>query len=371
MTPDSADCAVRQAHIRFGLVYWGGAFLASAVFYAIRAAGSADLGDHAAYLAAKFLRYGSGWLITSAMSYLLFRLHRRAVRRGPAEGALPLFILGAFALSLAAAPLWPLAGVLAQTIHPVPNLAAPDRNSFVTEAALGAALFFGWSCLFISLLFSFDLHDRGQRLAAARQEALSAQMRALRYQVNPHFLFNTLNSIAGLIEEGAADRAERMVLGLSGFLRSTLSLDPMQDVPLSAELALQQDYLCIERERFSDRMQVSIDLPPALQQALVPSLILQPLIENAVKHGVSPTIGRVEITLRARSQEGRLLITIENDMPLASGASAPPGMGLGLRNIAERLAARFGSAAELTAGPAAPGRFRASLGLPLRFAPPA
>lgn len=362
----STDCALRQAFLRFGLVYWGGAFLSSAVFYALKVTEAADYSDHIAYIAEKFVRYGSGWLVTAAISYLLFRLHRRASRHGPAESALPVFIVAAFLLALAAAPLWALAGAAAQAVRPLAQ--ARDWNMFINDTALGAALFFGWSCLFISLIFSFELHERGLRLAAAREEALSAQMRALRYQVNPHFLFNTLNAVAGLIEEGSASRAERMILTLSTFLRTTLTLDPLQDVPLAEELALQEEYLEIERERFSDRMVFSIDLPPDLRAALVPSLILQPLIENAVKHGVSATIGRVEIALRARREGDRLLVTVENDMPAQAEGEPPEGMGLGLRNIAERLAARFQAAAQLTAGPVAPGRFRASLSLPWREA---
>lgn len=123
----------------------------------------------------------------------------------------------------------------------------------------------------------------------------------------------------------------------------------------------------VERERFSDRMVLDIDMPDDVRSALVPSLILQPLIENAVKHGVGATAGQVEIALRARRVIDQLHLTIENDMPL-NGASAASGMGIGLRNVAERLYARFRDDGEFTSGPTAPGRYRASITLPLRLA---
>ena len=231
------------------------------------------------------------------------------------------------------------------------------------------AMFFGWSSVFLTLLYSFDVRDRERQLAVVREEALSAQMKALRYQINPHFLFNTLNSIAGLIEEGAATRAERMVLSLSTFMRTTLSLDPMHDVSLAGEIALQEEYLEIERERFSDRMTFNVDVPENARDALVPSLILQPLIENAIKHGVGATSGPVEIVLGASRIADRLHIVVENDMPLGdSKGNRLPGLGVGLRNVEERLRARFQEETRFSSGCISPGRYRVAMELPWRQA---
>ena len=370
MTKPSPDCAIRQAYVRFGLVYWGGGFLLCLIFYVLKIADFADFARHGWYVAEKVLRYACGWVFTTAISYVLWRIHRWAGRRGPLESALPVFIVAAFLISLAAALVWAALGHAVQAVTPSAQRAARDWSSFINDTALGAALFFGWSCLFISLLFSFELHERGRRLAAAREEALSAQMRALRYQVNPHFLFNTLNSIAGLIEEGSAAQAERMVLSLSTFLRKTLSLDPLQDVPLADEISLQEEYLEIECERFSDRMAFSIDMPEDVHRALVPSLILQPLIENAIKHGVGQSHAHTQISIQARRQGDSLSVTVDNGVqpaaPGTPGAAPPAGLGIGLRNVDERIRMRFGEAGALRIDTTQAMRFRVELTLPWR-----
>jgi two-component system, LytTR family, sensor kinase len=230
------------------------------------------------------------------------------------------------------------------------------------------SMMFGWNCLFLAVTDNFEMVERELQLAAVREVALTSKMQALRYQVNPHFLFNTLNSIAGLIEEGAATRAERMVMSLSTFMRTTLAVDPMSDVKLSEEIALQEEYLGIERERFLDRLTFKIEMPEELQDALVPSLILQPLIENAVKHGVGAATGQVEILLTASRKSDRLTLTVENDIPLASTERNNPfGMGIGLRNVQERLNLRFQENGQLSSGIISPGRYCASIDLPFKI----
>lgn len=230
------------------------------------------------------------------------------------------------------------------------------------------SMIFGWNCLFLAVTDNFERDQREQQLAAIREVALSTKMQALRYQVNPHFLFNTLNSIAGLIEEGAATRAERMVLSLSTFMRTTLAVDPMSDVKLSEEIALQEEYLGIERERFLDRLTFKIEMPEELHDALVPSLILQPLIENAIKHGVGVATGQVEISLTASLKSDRLVLAVENDIPLDSfGRNKPLGIGVGLRNVQERLHLRFQGNSQFSSGIVYPGRYKASIDLPFKI----
>jgi two-component system, LytTR family, sensor histidine kinase AlgZ len=241
--------------------------------------------------------------------------------------------------------------------HSVPGFAIADTWN-------KALLQFRFSLIWNAMVFGF--YVAALSLLYAQRRKLDAEMRALRYELNPHFLFNTLNSIAGLIEEGSGGRADRMVLSLSRFLHTTLSLDPLHDVPLAEEIALQRDYLEIERERFADRMAFYIRVPTELAAALVPNLILQPLIENAVKHGVAPARKRTVIVLEARQERDRLVLSVENDLPDEAADRKPAGMEIGLRNIAERLQARFGTRWHLASGPIDGGRYRAAITLPLR-----
>lgn len=247
-----------------------------------------------------------------------------------------------------------------RTASPV-RLAASIRSLLFWVAA-----YLGWAALFLAQQYSAQVVERERQLLELRDQANAAQMRALRYQINPHFLFNTLNALATLIEEGEPKNAERMVLSLSAFLRSTLALDPMQDITLADELDIQARYLDVERERHSDRLTVDLDIPPGLRGALVPSLILQPLVENAVKHGLGAIDRAVHIHIRAESDGERLFIHTDNDA--ATNAPATTGTGTGLSNVAQRLETRFGAEASLTCGIIGKGNFRATVALPLRFA---
>lgn len=353
----------RASVIRLGLVYWAAVFVLSSIIWGIVGT------DPLSSAPGKVVHYAMCALLAAGMSVVLFRIHEGLVKETLTERSLPLLALAAFASSLVAAPLWAASGHLVHILFVWPQPVPFDLKDFGYDMAYGGGLLFGWACLFIALVFAFELNERTRRLAAAREEALEAQMRALRYQINPHFLFNTLNAVAGLIEEGDAARAERMVLSLSTFLRTTLSLDPFHDVTLADEVRLQEEYLGIERERFSDRMTFTLDCDRNAGEALVPSLILQPLIENAVKHGAGTLRGRVRIALQARRIDGRLTIAIENDMPPEDGTQRrPPGVGVGLHNVAERLRLRFRDDAGLTAEAIPGGRFRTTLDLPWRTA---
>lgn len=355
--------SIRKTAIIFGLYYWSAIFILSSVVWAVVGT------DPWVSALGKLVHYALCSLVVVGISIGMFYWHKRLIRSRRPEDSLVYLFLGSFLSALAAAPIWAGLGYGVYVAFIWPEPAVFDLKDFGYDMVYGGGLMFGWSCLFVNLVFAFELNERAVRLAAVREEALGAQMRALRYQVNPHFLFNTLNSIGGLIEEGAATQAERMVLSLSTFLRTTLALDPFHDVPLSDEIMLQKEYLGIEQERFSDRMTVSFDVDDEVQKALVPSLILQPLIENAIKHGVGATKERVEIRLRAYRTDARLCLVIENDMPADRlGSRAPHGTGVGLRNVAERLQARFREQGVFRFGPIEGQRFRASIELPWHMA---
>ena len=160
-----------------------------------------------------------------------------------------------------------------------PMQARPIRRW--TPRSSGCSSSSRWSAFYLANQAQAEALGAQRRLADAESAAQAAQVRALRYQVNPHFLFNTLNSLSSLVMTGRTDRAETMLLALSTFFRTSLSLDPSADVTLAEEIDLQRLYLDIEKARFPDRLHVEIDVPQELEQARLPALLLQPIVENA------------------------------------------------------------------------------------------
>ncbi len=222
--------------------------------------------------------------------------------------------------------------------------------------------YFSWTTAYLALSYSITVQEQERHAAELVVKAQEAQVRALRYQINPHFLFNTLNAIAALIRD-APDRAEDMVVQLSDFFRSSLAINPMEDLTLAQEVDLQRLYLEIERTRFPERLRFDVALDDGSAEAKVPALLLQPLVENAVKHGVARAEEPTCVRIRARIEGSVLEIVVENDAR-ASGPSSN-GEKLGLRNVAERLRSRFGDQASLTSGEIAEGGFRNTLRIPL------
>jgi hypothetical protein len=205
-----------------------------------------------------------------------------------------------------------------------------------------------------------SIQDR--QLSDARAAAQQAQLTALRYQLNPHFLFNSLNSISALIVTHRNEDAERMTEKLSTFLRNSLSADPGRLVPLEEELSLIEEYLDIEGVRFGERLDVEIDCEPDAGAALVPSFIVQPLVENAIKHGVAPSRAPVRIRIGAVVEGKDLCIEVENGTsPVLDEPSF--GAGVGLKNIRRRLQAVYGRRASLDTKKL-PDRFLARICIP-------
>ncbi len=258
---------------------------------------------------------------------------------------------------------------LVMTWPKVAELKQWDQFRIAADSTVTWFFFFGaWSAFYIAMLAQSQALGAQRRVAEAESAARAAQVRALRYQVNPHFLFNTLNSLSSLVMSGRPAEAETMILKLSTFLRSSLSLDPSADVTLAEEIALQSLYLDIERVRFPKRLKVEIDVPPDLESARLPALILQPIVENAIKYGVSPT--REKVTSRIVAREagpGRFTLQISNSATLnpTRRREPPEGTGVGLGNVCERLIARFGNSAQCAFGPLDEGGYRVTLTLPL------
>lgn len=211
----------------------------------------------------------------------------------------------------------------------------------------GASMFYVflcWGCLYYGIKFYQAMQDASARALKATTLAHEAQLKMLRYQLNPHFLFNTLNAISTLILEGTNRRANEMVTRLSNFLRYSLDNDPMQKTTLQQEVTTLELYLCIEKVRFEERLQLDFNIDDDAAQALIPSLILQPLVENSIKYAIARSEEPGTIRLRAKVFAGDLLIELSDSGPGIElvGGALPQGRGVGIRNTQQRLAELYG-----------------------------
>ena len=261
------------------------------------------------------------------------------------------------------------------------TVAVPDwqRWAMVIDAQriFTVGLLYLWTfCLALTLLWAAGLGNEAERAAARASASEAARLRAeaaaLRLQLNPHFLFNALNSVSSLVTLERKREAEQMIDRLCEFLRASLESDPMANVELADEIDMIDAYLAIESARFGDRLKVEIEVPDALLGKPVPNFILQPLVENAIKHGVASARGPAGIRVAAEEAEGGLLLTVENWAEAGTGGGGGEGSGnghddgrkgIGLTNVRQRLAIGYGDAARLDTGPAA-GGWRAAITLP-------
>ena len=258
-------------------------------------------------------------------------------------------------------------------MHEEKKKGKPAELFQIIDSALNWYFFIvAWAIMYIALAYAAKVRVAERAVAQYQAEAQTAQLRALRYQINPHFLFNTLNSLSSLVLRQRGEEAERMIMNLSNFFRTSLTTDPTEDVPLADEIRMQRLYLDIERIRFPDRLLVVIDVPAELEHATVPGMLLQPLVENAIKYGVARSTRPVTVTIRARVMQDSLHLTVEDDGQAVADTPQLPsekGHGVGLRNVCDRLAARFGDAATCHYGARAEGGFRVALAMPLRMDP--
>jgi len=202
-----------------------------------------------------------------------------------------------------------------------------------------------WAALYFGIKYYQMLLEERQRTLKARSMAHEAQLKMLRYQLNPHFLFNTLNAISTLILEGTTKTANTMVTELSKFLRYSLENDPMQRIDLAQELHALTLYLNIEKVRFEDRLRIDFDIEERASTGLIPSLLLQPLVENSIKYAVSKNEHGGSISVKAKVFADELLIELSDDgpgVPLVEG-KLPDFGGVGLRNFKARLEEIYGA----------------------------
>lgn len=207
--------------------------------------------------------------------------------------------------------------------------------------------------------------------ARLNEQLVMAQLHALRQQIEPHFLFNTLNSVAGLVREGKNDSAVSMIAELSDLLRRMLDDSARQQVPLREEMDFAEKYLSIQKLRFTDRLQIEVNVPGELYLAQVPSLILQPMVENAIKHGIAKQAKGGTIRIAASRRDGTLTLSVSDDGPGLPATWEASRTGIGISNVRSRLQTLYGSAFDISIRNQNSGGVEVSVALPFVLAAPA
>lgn len=260
----------------------------------------------------------------------------------------------------------------------VAQILNPASETGFTSLLLGAVYIdassiAAWSALYFAINYFLQLEEQNDRVLRLEAQAASAQLAMLRYQLNPHFLFNTLNSISTLVLLKQSEPANAMLSRLSAFLRYTLANEPTAQVTLAQEIETLKLYLDIEKMRFEERLRPHFAIDPAVARARLPSLLLQPLIENAIKYAVTPQEDGADITISAQLAGQNVRITVSDTGSGLPGDSTDPttgfateSTGVGLANIRDRLAQAFGDQHRFDAQPGADGGFTVVVEFPFQ-----
>lgn len=245
-------------------------------------------------------------------------------------------------------------------------------NLVLATVFLNFTVLAGWTALYFGINWYLIVEQQIDQMQALETQASSAQLAMLRYQLNPHFLFNTLNSISTLVLLKQTDRANAMLSRLSSFLRYTLANEPTAHVTLAQEVDTLKLYLEIEKMRFDERLQTSFEIDARVERARLPSLLLQPLVENAIKYAVTPQEEGAEIAVSARLVGDRVQIAVTDTGPGLQRAKTRPSLstGVGLTNIRERLAQSFGNDHRFATGANPEGGFRVEIEIPFQVEEP-
>jgi two-component system LytT family sensor kinase len=310
--------------------------------------------------------FSSGeWLFVAALTPIIITLARHVpLRRDRLGRVIAIHTLGALLLCVGWATLGITAGWLLDT-YPWQGHFPRDYLSWVmTSVPWSVVLYFALlGCVYAFTYFA-EAREREAQQARLAAQLAEARLGALRMQLNPHFLFNSLNALAVLVRDQKTRDASRMLELLGGVLRQVLQGEKRQEVPLTDELHFLEQYLAIEQVRFSDRMQVRWSIDASVRDALVPEFILQPLVENAIRHGIARRAEAGIIEISAAADGADLALTVRDDGP-GYGASVPTG-GVGLTNTRARLETLFGAAGRLELRRAENGGTIASVRFPLR-----
>jgi hypothetical protein len=262
--------------------------------------------------------------------------------------------------------------LLGEALNPYGDLRGPGPFADIWMNKFSSGLL-SFLILYAAILAVSHMLDSRERLVRQQSETArlneqlsKAQLNALRKQIEPHFLFNTLNAIAGLVREERNDAAVSMIVHLSDFLRRVVQDSSRHQVPLVEELEFAQKYLEIEKVRFGERLQVSMDVARELFSAQVPSLILQPMVENAVKHGIAKRVQGGAIRIAAARSNGLLTLSVYNDGPSLSEEWEKTHFGIGFSNVRTRLQGLYGNAFELSMKNQSPGGVEVTISVPYK-----
>jgi sensor histidine kinase YesM len=292
-----------------------------------------------------FLVTAAAWLFWAAATPLILSLSRRfPLLRGRRWRNLPVHLTAAFGISIARIA-WSAA--LEWAVNPFLQPDPTYRAMFLTMLFMQfhtGLIIYGATAAIDNIIDSIRrLARRDAEAAQLASELSKAQLEALRRQLEPHFLFNTLNGIAALVREQRNDAAVEMIAGLGALLRRVLEDAGTPLVPLADEVSFLESYIDLQAMRLGDRLRVTVDIPIELYGALVPRLLLQPLVENAIVHGIGKLVEGGEIRVQARESKGTLSICLYNDGPALPLATAGERTGVGLSNTRGRLVTLYGA----------------------------
>ena len=240
----------------------------------------------------------------------------------------------------------------------------PSWTLVAAQAFEATIVLIAWGALYFGIKYYGTVEEQSGRLLAFEATAREAQLQALRYQLQPHFLFNTLNAISTLVVSKQPEQATEMIARLGGLLRNTLSFPETHVVTLREEFAVTEEYLSIEQVRFGSRLTVSLDMSPKAYEAQVPRFLLQPIVENAIRHGIARCPNGGEVVIRASAIADQLRIEIENDRPIQGPQSGERGEGVGLANTRTRLATLYGAQGSMSFSTLRDNRFLVSIKFP-------
>ncbi len=303
---------------------------------------------------------GTGYSVTLLMA----AAYRRLIKQRPViTWAVSIVIVLLCSAAFSAIETWSYATFLKPGARPV-------GVEFFGAILLDFALLAAWSALYFAINYYLLLEERHDRMVRLESQANHAQLAMLRYQLNPHFLFNTLNSISTLVLLKQTERANAMLSRLSSFLRYTLVNEPTGSVTVEQEVETLKLYLEIEKMRFEDRLRAHFRIDPSAARARLPSLLLQPLVENAIKYAVTPQEDGADIIVDARRLGERVVIAVADTGPGADSGytvRAEQSTGVGLANIRDRLAQAYGADHRFETQTNADGGFSVTIEIPYQI----